>query len=140
MLVQLIYTSTAARDFSDDELAHVLAVAVRNNQKNNVTGLLLYAKGTFLQVIEGESDVIDKLLATIKLDPRHRDINELVRTPIREREFSHWHMGYRALSKSDALALPNFAPFFEEGFDSAVLVAKPGMCLEIMHALAELPA
>ena len=140
MMVQLIYTSAAVRDLSDDELAHILRASVRNNQKTNITGLLLYAKGTFLQVIEGESDVIDELIATIKLDPRHRDIEELMRTQIREPEFSQWHMGYRALSKGDALALPNYAPFFEDGFDSAMLAAKPGECLEIMQALAKLPA
>ena len=140
MMVQLIYTSAAVRDLSDDELAHILSASVRNNQKTNITGLLLYAKGTFLQVIEGESDVIDELIATIKLDPRHRDIEELMRTQIREPEFSQWHMGYRALSKGDALALPNYAPFFEDGFDSAMLAAKPGECLEIMRALAKLPA
>lgn len=140
MFTQLLYTSTATRDFSDEELTAILQTAARNNQQREVTGLLLFTKGTFMQVIEGEPDVIDALFTIIKSDPRHRDIEEHVLTPIREREFSQWHMGYRAISKQDALAVPNYAPFFEAGFDSVMLSAKPGVCLEIMRAIAELPS
>lgn len=140
MLMQLIYTSTASRDFSEEELAGILKNAVKNNKQRNVTGLLLFTKGTFMQVIEGEPDVIDALFKTISADPRHRDIEQHVLNPIREREFCEWHMGYRSLSSGDALALPNYAPFFEGGFDAAMLTAKPGVCLEIMLALAELPS
>ena len=139
MFIQLIYTSTATRDFSDEELADILTSAVRNNHLHDVTGLLLFTKGTFMQVIEGEPEVIDALIKTIKADPRHRDIEEHVRTPIREREFSQWHMGYRAISKNDATTLPNYAPFFEDGFDAAQLGARPGICLEIMKAMAAQP-
>lgn len=139
MLIQLIYTSTATREFSDEELADILKKSVQNNRQRNITGLLLYTKGTFMQLIEGESDAIDALLETIKLDPRHRDIEEQLRTPIREVEFSQWHMGYRTINKEDVLALPNFAPFFERGFDSAILATKPGVSLELMQAMANLP-
>jgi hypothetical protein len=141
MLVELIYSSTAVRDFSDEELANILQKAAQNNHRCNVTGLLLYSKGTFMQAIEGESDTIDALFEVIKSDSRHRNITEHVRTQIHEREFSQWHMGYRAISKKDALALPNYAPFFEDGFDAGMLAAKPGACLEILQAIAEkLPA
>ncbi len=139
MLIELIYTSTAVRDYSDEELADILKKSVQNNTQRNVTGLLLYSKGTFMQVIEGESDAIDALFEIIKSDPRHRDIEAHVRTQVREREFSQWHMGYRVIGKEDAIALPNYAPFFEDGFDSAMLAAKPGVSLEIMQAMLKLP-
>jgi hypothetical protein len=92
-----------------------------------------------MQAIEGESEVIDALFEGISLDPRHRDVEVHLRTPVLAREFNHWHMGYRAISKEDATSLPNFAPFFEDGFDAAKLAAKPGACLEIMLAVANLP-
>jgi hypothetical protein len=139
MLIQLIYTSTATRDYLDEDLADILKECVQNNHANNITGLLLYTKGRFMQLIEGESEGVDALVEEIKTDPRHRDIDVFLRTQVRKREFSQWHMGYRAISKWDAIALPNYAPFFEDGFDSAKLAAKPGICHEIMLELAKLP-
>lgn len=139
MLIELIYTSAAVRDYSDEELADILKKSVQNNQRHDITGLLLYSKATFMQAIEGETDKIDALFEIIKSDPRHRDIEEHLRTQIRERAFSKWHMGYRAIGKEDVVSLPNFAPFFEDGFDPAMLTAKPGVCLEIMQAFAKLP-
>jgi hypothetical protein len=138
-LNQLIYTSVATRDFSDEELADILRTAVRNNQQRGVTGLLLYSHGSFMQVIEGEAAVIDALIAAIKTDPRHHGIEEQLRTQIQEREFDQWHMGFRAMNEADALALPHYAAFFEDGFNDQMLAAKPGICLEIMRALAGLP-
>jgi hypothetical protein len=140
MLIQLIYTSTSARDYSDDELADILKKSVQNNQQRNITGLLLYLKGTFMQLLEGESDTVDAVFETINSDPRHREIEVHMRTPVREREFSQWHMGYRAISNEDVLALPNYAPFFEDGFNAATLEAKPGVCLEILHLIDGLHA
>lgn len=140
MLIELVYSSTAVRHFSDEELADLLKKSVENNQKKDVTGLLLYSKGTFMQVLEGEADVVDELVAIIGADPRHRDIEMHLRTPAFEREFSKWHMGYRAISQSDVAALPNFAPFFKHGFNAAMLSEKPGMCFDIMKSFAALPA
>lgn len=140
MLIELIYTSTAVREFSEDELADILTKSVQNNRRRGITGLLLYSNGTFMQAIEGKADAIDALFKTIKSDPRHRDVTQHVRTTVREREFSQWHMGYRALSKGDGISLPNYAPFFEDGFDAATLAAKPGVCLDIMHAMAKATA
>lgn len=139
MLIELVYTSTAVRNYSDDELEDILKKSVQNNKRKNVTGLLLYSKGTFMQVLEGETDVVDALVDIIKSDPRHQNIEMHLRTPVFEREFSEWHMGYRALSQKDAIALPNYAPFFEDGFDAAKLASKPGICLEIMKSMAKLP-
>lgn len=140
MLVQLIYTSTATRNLSEAELGEILSVAVRNNEKCNVTGLLLYSQGTFMQALEGEESVVDDLFKIIQADERHCNVEEQVRTPICTREFSQWFMGYRALRDSDALALPNYAPFFEDGFDVASISSAPGECLYLMKALSGLPS
>ena len=139
MLIQLIYTSTAHRDLSHEELIEILESSVRNNQQRNITGLLLYNKGTFLQMLEGAASHVDEIFERIKRDSRHRNIEALLRTSTRKREFSNWHMGFRAMRKSDAAALPNYAPFFEDGFDSTLLTASPQESLSIMKAIAGLP-
>lgn len=52
-LIHLIYVSTAREEFDETELARILDTAVRRNGERNVTGMLLYAGGTFMQVLEG---------------------------------------------------------------------------------------
>lgn len=140
MIVQFIYTSTAAQMFGDKELQQLLAISVAANQKHGITGLLLYAGGTFMQVIEGEPEAADTLMRKIKADPRHRNLNILVRNQRAARDFSQWHMGFRRLGSRHAKALPGYAPFFEDGFDPSKIGAEADFALEIMHALSEMAA
>lgn len=57
-MIQLIYVSSAVNLMSEDELLDLLAQSSQRNKRKGVTGLLLYAGGNFIQVLEGEqSDV-----------------------------------------------------------------------------------
>lgn len=136
MTIQVVYASLADHDFSDDELAALLHGAVRNNARMNLTGLLLYANGSFLQVLEGDEATVDALMERIRADPRHHSIEYLLRSTIRYREFSQWHMGFKRVQADDAVACPQYAAFFEDGFDPAVIGARPGASLDILKALA----
>jgi len=138
MLIQLIYSSTASADFSPAELNAILAQSITNNQVNAVTGLLLYTNGSFLQLLEGSTAAVDATYARIARDPRHHAIEPHLRTPISQREFSQWHMGFRLLDAADASALPQFAPVFEQGFDPKRLSAAPDEGLAILRAIAGL--
>ena len=100
MFTQIVYSSYATRALDEGELAEILASSVKGNARRDITGLLLYTKGTFLQ----------------------------------------WSMGFRRMQEGDAAALPNFAPFFEDGFDPEKIKAKSGLCLRILKALAALPS
>ena len=140
MTTQLIYASIATRDFDDKELSALLATCVRNNAQLDITGLLLYSQGTFLQVLEGPDAAVDDIMARVTADPRHHQVDTLLRSDIKTRDFSQWHMGFRRVGKSDALALPRYAPFFENGFDVRQIGARPDASLEIMKALLEVAA
>jgi hypothetical protein len=138
MYTQLIYSSHATRPLDDDELDQILASAVSGNARRDITGLLLYTKGSFLQVLEGKAAEIDELLDLIRKDPRHDRIDILVRHPVRARDFSQWSMGFHRVRESDAAALPEFAACFENGFDAQKINAEPGLCLNIIKALVAL--
>ena len=138
MLIQLIYSSSASADFSPAELTAILEQSVSNNQANAVTGLLLYTHGSFLQLLEGSPAAVDATYARIARDPRHHSIEPHLRTPIHQREFSQWHMGFHQLDAADARALPQFAPVFEQGFDPHRLTACPDEGLAILRAIAGL--
>lgn len=138
-MIQLIYSSTATQNFSEEQLAQLLKISARNNQRRGITGLLVYSQGTFLQVLEGEANEVEEAFQTIKTDARHRDIQQHVLNTVKAREFSQWHMGFRSLKKPDAMAYPHYAPFFEEGFNATTIAAEHGECLTILRVLSDLP-
>ncbi len=97
MLYQLIYYSTASAEFGVDESLKMLLDARIANEKCGITGMLLYHKGLFLQVIEGEKETLAGLSEKIFEDPRHHDIEQIAFEPISARSFSTWSMGFANL-------------------------------------------
>lgn len=92
------YISLASDDLADQDLERLLRSARIANEKNGITGSLLYRDGTFVQVFEGPADKTASLYANIKTDPRHTGIVQLFRRPIEKRYFSEWTMAYKHLS------------------------------------------
>ncbi|WP_127471499.1 BLUF domain-containing protein [Thiomicrorhabdus aquaedulcis] len=93
-LIEIAYTSRAPKLFNATELLDLLKKARRYNQRHDITGMLLYKNGSFLQVLEGESDVVEALFAKIKLDFRHYDVLKLYQNPLEQRNFSDWAMAF----------------------------------------------
>ena len=79
---------------SAEEVGALLEHAREKNTRMGVTGLLCYDGRGFLQIIEGESDVILDLFHAIQNDPRHTDIHILHDGEIEARAFSDWKMAY----------------------------------------------
>jgi hypothetical protein len=85
VLTQLLYVS--ASDIVpdapnlEDVIANILSTSYVNNQRDGVTGLLLYSGGYFCQLLEGEDRAVDTLYAKITQDTRHRDLNLLFKRP-----------------------------------------------------------
>ncbi|WP_295388716.1 BLUF domain-containing protein [uncultured Thiodictyon sp.] len=131
-LIHLIYVSTAFKELDTTALDQILASSVRHNTPQQVTGMLLYAGGSFMQVLEGEAAAVDETFTRIKRDPRHTDVFEIAREPVDERHFDRWSMGFKRLSAGDAATHPGYAPFFEHGFDPATIGAHPGLALEML--------
>jgi hypothetical protein len=96
-LYALVYVSTAARPLSLAELAHLLERAQARNLQENITGVLLYSDGTFMQYLEGPAPGLCRVYEVIKASPQHYGIVDLVREPIARREFSGWSMAFRVM-------------------------------------------
>jgi hypothetical protein len=82
-------------------VAEILEVSVRNNKRNDITGMMLYADGNIVQVLEGESTSVTDTFSRILVDMRHVGIFVLYEREISERDFGSWSMGYKALTKAD---------------------------------------
>ena len=74
---RIVYVSTAS-NLNENHLAGLLAQAKAYNASNNVTGFLLYNDRNFLQLIEGDADQIEQLMARIELDARHNGVVRLI--------------------------------------------------------------
>lgn len=101
-LVSLVYASTASQPFRETALEELLATCRRLNAARDVTGMLLYRGGRFIQILEGARDTVDELFAKISRDPRHHDVRMLIEEPIAERRFVEWTMGYHAFRADPA--------------------------------------
>ncbi|STQ91514.1 BLUF domain-containing protein [Iodobacter fluviatilis] len=104
-LHSLVYVSTATHLMSDAELEALLLGAVEQNNKNDVTGVLLYNDGDFMQCLEGPERVLRETFKRISGSRQHSGIICLFDEKINKRSFSDWHMGYAKTSKSQMLAL-----------------------------------
>jgi hypothetical protein len=92
-LSRLIYTSQAKEEFSKRNLLDLLHESRTFNALDNITGVLMYKEGRFLQVIEGESDVVNDLFTRILRDQRHKKVKLHYNSSINSRLFSNWAMG-----------------------------------------------
>lgn len=85
-------------------LKNILKTSQTYNTAHEITGLLLYAEGNFIQVIEGPKQHIEQLFTRIKQDPRHHRILVLVRKHIDHRDFPEFRMGFHTVSLKELSA------------------------------------
>jgi hypothetical protein len=97
----LLYCSAAIRPFHDEQLADLLEQSRAYNKRHNITGLLCYDEGHFVQVLEGSPDDVNRLYARIECDPRHHHVQVLCRGTSTRREFSDWHMVFTKSRSQD---------------------------------------
>lgn len=92
-LVRLIYRSRS--HLAPDDvvgLDSIYRISVMNNLRYKVTGCLASAEGRFVQVLEGEAEVIGLLMKNLIVDTRHTDLVVLDQRFIQCRFFSQWAM------------------------------------------------
>ena len=115
MLVQLIYMSSATRDFASHELPGLLSKTRLKNALLHVSGMLLYHEGLFLQILEGPAEVVDRLYQQIAADHRHTGCEILVRCSVNQRSFADWSMGF---VNTNEYRNPQLIPGYRDFFDS----------------------
>jgi hypothetical protein len=101
----LVYTSSAVGEMTDSDLEAILLKSRRRNQEQQVTGALLYHDGSFFQYLEGPREGVQEVYRHIRRSPLHRGIIELNASPVVERAFPSWLMGFTRAQKSILLQL-----------------------------------
>ncbi|WP_324672126.1 BLUF domain-containing protein [Hymenobacter sp. GOD-10R] len=108
-LHHIIYQSTAIRPMADTELQELLTQARSFNAAHEITGVLLYHNTQFVQVLEGEEEVISALYEHIRADLRHTSVIKLADSPLTNRNFGDWSMAFRPVDDRAFRTLTGFA-------------------------------
>ena len=133
-MYELLYCSLAAGEVNEAEILNILKKARDKNTRLGVTGLLVYQKrtGEFLQILEGEKEVVLNLLETIKADKRHKRLNLVHEKEIAERGFKGWSMAFANMESIDKSKLEGISDFLEKGYTHE-LVKDPSWAAQIME-------
>ncbi|NVJ48056.1 MAG: BLUF domain-containing protein [Cytophagia bacterium] len=113
MLYELIYRSTAKPGTTTEDLEDILKTARDFNQANDITGCLLYHGGQFLQILEGNFQVLLDLYDRIKRDPRHREFLLLHMKETQQRMYSEWTMAFKSLDQNQLSTYSSVTAFTE---------------------------
>jgi len=124
-MLSLIYVSTSVKLLNDEELLDILKASRENNSSRDVTGLLLYKGGNFMQVLEGPDEVVEALYEMIKTDPRHKDVFVLSREQISNRQFPAWEMAFQNLDNPEVKNEPGYSQFLQDEFIADVYRENP---------------
>ena len=133
-LIHRIYASTAQPGFQESEIAALLEKARAHNTAHGLTGMLLYIKGSFFQVLEGEARYVDEVFDRIAADPRHTRVTLIIRESIEGRQFGDWTMGYQTVDPLTAGKLIGENDFFKSA--SCVTQIDSGRAQVLLKAFA----
>lgn len=126
-MYRIIYLSSATTKFTNDELASLLRTSRKHNEVNNITGLLLYSDGNFLQIIEGEKKKLKQLFyEKICIDKRHKDIIKVFESKVDKRLYSNWSLGFNIIHKASQKEISTISGFIindeQEIYDEIVSI------------------
>jgi hypothetical protein len=110
MLERILYQSTPTQEFDALALFQLLTQAQLRNASLEITGHLLFVNGQFTQCLEGPSEHIEQLWQTIQRDPRHHQVQLLMRRPTGKRRFPEWSMAFSTYSAFYVHGMRGFFP------------------------------
>jgi hypothetical protein len=133
----LIYTSVATHPMPASELHALLAEARLSNAQLGITGMLLYKDGNFMQVLEGEHEVVNQLSRRIARDARHVNVFTLHSGSIDARQFPDWSMGFRDLAAEPPLEVPGYSEFMTLELTAETFLPEPGRAYRLLRTFRD---
>jgi hypothetical protein len=89
---QVVYCSQAADTLGAEDVFRIVQISARNNVARQLTGFLSFGNGWFVQLLEGPSEEIDRLLSTLADDERHGSLTVVSDRTVPGRRFAKWRM------------------------------------------------
>ncbi len=131
-MIHLVYVSAASRAMSDEDLASLLEQSRARNQKQQVTGMLLYAEGRYFQLLEGEESDVKEIYESVARDSRNKWNIVLLEEEIEARTFPDWSMGFKHLSGDEIASAEGFTDFLVSETTPEYFKGKTDLALQLL--------
>lgn len=102
-LYTICYVSKGAPGLQEKDIEELFHYTSTANNKNAVSGILLYSLGNFFQVLEGNEKHLLQLYQKIKEDPRHLEIYEVYNKPTHRPVFENYKSTFDIVKNSKDL-------------------------------------
>lgn len=93
-LGSVVYSSRALCPERSPQMEAIRRAAVARNHRLGVTGFLHREEDLFFQALEGPPEALREIIGLLQGDPRHDGLRILAITPLAERRFAGWAMGF----------------------------------------------
>ena len=135
-LIRTVYVSAATKPFTQPELRDLLSKSRMRNRSVGITGLLLYHKQSFFQVLEGEEADVTSLFASIERDKRHNRVLLLSKKNTDKRNFGAWSMGFIDVDPI-AAKLPGFMKLLDAKSSFLDLRGNSGLTAKLIDGFQD---
>ena len=132
-MICIVYISSAKLGLTYGEILNIVEDSRINNEKNGLTGLLLFNSGNFMQLVEGAESAVDALYRKIEKDRRHREVKLLLKEPITHRNFSNWTMGFKDIEKLQEMNPEILNSFLTDDLNFSVYQKNPYRALKFLE-------
>ena len=85
----------------------LLEQARAKNLENEITGVLIYVQGSFIQLLEGEEPALSETFSRIAADTRHTGLMKLSDRNVEKRSFPDLQMGFLLVSEKELSEHPD---------------------------------
>lgn len=123
-MYEITYCSSARPDLRAEDISDILETAQQFNSENDITGCLLYHNQEFVQILEGDKDILQRLYSKITQDKRHTHVMLLSEGTKKERVFSDWSMAFHELGSDEVRGIGSTA-FVDNMITFSQLAEKP---------------
>lgn len=110
IMYYLIYSSMAAPDVTSTDMQAIISSSERNNRENQITGILIYHDGGFIQMLEGEENAVLETYHRITQDDRHSAVVKLFSGESAKRHFPHWKMALEIVDDHTFRSIEAYQP------------------------------
>lgn len=128
----IMYSSTALTQSDSFGLPSALSAIVKTCQDKNstygISGAFYYAHGRYLQIIEGERNAVDNLMANILKDDRHENCLIQLDIVIKNRVFPRWQCQLALIPSRDSY-LRKFLTDYSQQLDAMSPASKAALKL-----------
>lgn len=90
----LVYLSHAKDNITYSDIQEILSSSKKNNTVNEISGVLLFRDGYFLQLLEGKEEAVLETLSRIIKDRRQHHLQTIIEVNSNQRIFQNWTMNF----------------------------------------------